>query len=72
MKRAVVAGLLLIVGTVSFFLLTLGRPWPAPAQQTPSQQTPAQQAPAEQAPAQPAPAAAAMPEGFVVKPLAGD
>src|SRR5262249_59747748 len=58
-KRAVIAGLLLIVGTASFFVLTLGRPWPAPAQQAPPQQ------PAQQAPAQETPAAASVPEGYV-------
>jgi len=55
LKRTVIAGLLLIVGSALFFCLTLGRPWPAPAQQTSPQQAPAQQAPAT----------ASMPEGYI-------
>ena len=55
MKRTVVAGVVLFVGTTVCSVLMLGHPWPAPAQQ----------APAQQAPAQETPASAPMPEGYV-------
>jgi len=67
--------LALSIAAAAFVLVTLFRPWPAPAQQAPTQQTPSQpapaqqaptqQAPGQQAPAQQAPAEESMPAGYV-------
>ena len=63
--RTAIALLALLIATASFLAITLGRPWPVPAQQPPAQPPPAQTPPAAPAPAQPAAAEASMPAGYV-------